>query len=588
MHRLRLTTLLFISLTTAFVSILFSPGNWLNRLLATVVCTVFSINFTLCPVSFAQLSLQAVAANSPATEMAAPEATSSNLLAQVDATGQYCSVVYPNGGWQLFWHTSQDPCSFAKCEQSGCKIASRGSYFLTGYNQVSVTCPDYTRIFSGNGDDPLGKAFNAVAEPFKASCIFNVGDAYAQNPFSLGVNQQSTRSTAKYSSSLSITTVQRGQKYQITGSSVDQKRQYKAEILVKNSRAFLNSILLTENPGNGQKPKKYNIEIDSIGKKLSIKDTRGSLSIETKASQLSIRFHKIGGVNSTLEIPARSKLKNVENKRFDKSDTPACIDRIDEVTTKTLEPLFQGIEEVADWLKDKYLEFLKIIPNLNEAEKEKVGEESSEQIDKVKNFNDEIRKFVECKPQDNISKKPVEQVANQSQCTCTYAAEIYDSIYSRNLGVQGGFRAPCKANNQEVEAIIQRQVAPNRQSVLQGTVQRTNTPSGCGGHRPPIITSFICNGGQTCVVPYGKNTATLTFTYTDEDNDASSWEIDGIGGKISPPNGSGTISDLTGSLCSRGRDRCRSRDSSSTVTVTDSTGLRSAPVTIRFTLQGKN
>jgi len=99
------------------------------------------------------------------------------LYAQGGATGRYCSVVYPNGRWQLFWHTAKDPCSFATCLQSGCQLGSTGTYFPERQNQVSVTCERFSRTFAGRGDRPLSNAFNSVAKPFQPSCTFQVNNA---------------------------------------------------------------------------------------------------------------------------------------------------------------------------------------------------------------------------------------------------------------------------------------------------------------------------------------------------------------------------------------------------------------------------
>ncbi|MCS6813066.1 MAG: pathogenesis-related family 1 protein [Cyanobacteria bacterium] len=101
-------------------------------------------------------------------------ATSGIKQASSAAVGNYCSVVYANGGWQLFWHTAEDACRFATCLGSNCQLASRGRYFLGRQNQVTVTCRGFSRTFTGMGDRPLADAFNTVANPFQPACAFTV------------------------------------------------------------------------------------------------------------------------------------------------------------------------------------------------------------------------------------------------------------------------------------------------------------------------------------------------------------------------------------------------------------------------------
>ncbi len=110
-------------------------------------------------------------------------ATSGIGQASSAVVGNYCSVVYPNGGWQLFWHTAEDACRFATCLGSSCQLVSRGSYFLEGQNQVAVTCRGFSRTFTGMGDRPLADAFNTVANPFQPSCAFTVNQSASTGTF---------------------------------------------------------------------------------------------------------------------------------------------------------------------------------------------------------------------------------------------------------------------------------------------------------------------------------------------------------------------------------------------------------------------
>jgi uncharacterized protein YkwD len=119
-----------------------------------------------------------------------------SLQAQGGGVGRYCSVVYPNGGWQLFWHTSQDPCGLATCLQSDCQLGSAGNYFLEQQNQVTVRCQGSSNTFVGWGDRPLSEAFNSVAKPFQPACTFQVNNApvSGRNP-SAPQDQDSSDST---------------------------------------------------------------------------------------------------------------------------------------------------------------------------------------------------------------------------------------------------------------------------------------------------------------------------------------------------------------------------------------------------------
>ncbi|MFB2923359.1 hypothetical protein [Aerosakkonema funiforme] len=97
----------------------------------------------------------------------------------------------------------------------------------------------------------------------------------------------------------------------------------------------------------------------------------------------------------------------------------------------------------------------------------------------------------------------------------------------------------------------------------------------------PVVTNFTCNGGKTCTAQWGSS-PTLTFTYEDKDGNASSWEMVGFTGgdpiakgTISPPNASGSIN---------WNPKCRgsggSRDFPLSVTVTDTTGLKSNSLSV--------
>ncbi|HEY9711463.1 MAG TPA: hypothetical protein V6D48_24865 [Oculatellaceae cyanobacterium] len=107
------------------------------------------------------------------------------------------------------------------------------------------------------------------------------------------------------------------------------------------------------------------------------------------------------------------------------------------------------------------------------------------------------------------------------------------------------------------------------------------------GKTPPVVTSFTCNGsgGTKCTFPWGSSNP-LTFTYEDEDSNASHWKLTGFSNKpikekhISPPNGRGTIADS---------GRCNGSGPATTysiqVSVKDTTGLTSTPRSVEITCQ---
>ncbi|MEA5552568.1 VWD domain-containing protein [Anabaena cylindrica UHCC 0172] len=68
MRRIRLFVLGISSFLVSLIAAFLSPGTWLNRAIATAMCTVFSFNSTMCTVDLARSSQRVVAATPPAVE----------------------------------------------------------------------------------------------------------------------------------------------------------------------------------------------------------------------------------------------------------------------------------------------------------------------------------------------------------------------------------------------------------------------------------------------------------------------------------------------------------------------------------------
>lgn len=68
MRRIRLFALGVASFTVALIAAFLSPGTWLNRAIASAMCTVFSFNSAICTVDLGRYSDRVVAATPPAME----------------------------------------------------------------------------------------------------------------------------------------------------------------------------------------------------------------------------------------------------------------------------------------------------------------------------------------------------------------------------------------------------------------------------------------------------------------------------------------------------------------------------------------
>jgi len=123
----------------------------------------------------------------------------------------------------------------------------------------------------------------------------------------------------------------------------------------------------------------------------------------------------------------------------------------------------------------------------------------------------------------------------------------------------------------------------------------TSTPMPNGGNpAAPVITSFTCEGGAACTVSAGESFP-LQFSFTDANGNAISWSIiarrdDGFTAQIARGTlGTGTAGTTVslqhpGFTCSF--SHCRQDVWDCALTVTDATGLTSAPASVTITVLG--
>jgi uncharacterized repeat protein (TIGR01451 family) len=120
---------------------------------------------------------------------------------------------------------------------------------------------------------------------------------------------------------------------------------------------------------------------------------------------------------------------------------------------------------------------------------------------------------------------------------------------------------------------------------------RTPTPSP-GGTNAPVVTSFTCDGGAQCTVATDQSFL-LQFSFTDADANAISWSIigrrdDGFSqqvarGSLGAGTGSATIPiQFPAFTCSF--SHCRQDVWTFSLTVSDTTGLTSTPVSVTITV----
>jgi hypothetical protein len=589
MRRIRFVALAFISFLTALIGAFLTPGTFLHRALSIATCTVFSFNSTLCAANLARSSERVIAANPPA------------VVAQGNAcgSGSVTQLTMQQGNDGTMYQVYYD---FRRGQETVNSDACGREYWISPNSKHPLYGIRFVYLVNGQRNRVVPTLYFETADGSLKVYDNNVAAARLPNPFSpdLGIasNPNPTRtqldnSNANSSSQPSFVTIEPGRRYQLNGTSRDRNRRYTAEILNDNGQAFINSIVLAVKRGRNLPDEIYNIKIVPSGTKMSItSNSRGTLAIERLSDKWQIRFTNANSISRNWEIPITNELKEIQHKKNVRLSKRACEDTGDAVISGTIPDILDGISEFADQLAEHYISFIELIRDLNEVEKEKLSQELKEQTDEVKNWADKLKKVTECDPKDTADQRPPEPPPNQTgqdnrNCTCTYSAEIHDPLRSTKPGRIGGFKGPCKASLQEVEAIIQSEVAANQQSVLQGTVQRTSQPPpGCG--KAPVVTSFTCDGtgGTKCKASWGSSN-TLTFTYEDEDGNASHWKLTGFSnqpvaeGDISPPKGRG------GTIPYRGN--CRGRGSPETytiwVTVTDTTGLTSTPQSVEVTCQ---
>jgi uncharacterized repeat protein (TIGR01451 family) len=139
---------------------------------------------------------------------------------------------------------------------------------------------------------------------------------------------------------------------------------------------------------------------------------------------------------------------------------------------------------------------------------------------------------------------------------------------------------------------LQGTVTPtSRSGTPAATRTRTPTPSP-GSTDAPVVTSFTCNGGTQCTVATDQSFQVL-FSFTDANANAISWSImgrrdDGFTQQVGRGSlGAGTASatipiEFPAFRCSFAH--CRQDVWTFSLTVTDTTGLTSAPVSVTITV----
>ena len=136
---------------------------------------------------------------------------------------------------------------------------------------------------------------------------------------------------------------------------------------------------------------------------------------------------------------------------------------------------------------------------------------------------------------------------------------------------------------------------PTRTPVPGATKTPTSTPMPNGGNpEAPVVTSFTCEGGADCTVSAGQSFL-LQFSFTDADGNAISWSMmarrdDGFTAQIGRGSlgagTAGTTISLQHPAFTCSFSHCRQDVWDVTLTVTDTTGLTSAPASVTITVLG--
>lgn len=124
-----------------------------------------------------------------------------------------------------------------------------------------------------------------------------------------------------------------------------------------------------------------------------------------------------------------------------------------------------------------------------------------------------------------------------------------------------GQGSPSVASNSRIPANDSSTTSsPRTSNNLSGENSQSSSTTSRPGGSPPVITSFTCNGHTSSCTAAWKGSVSYSISYTDEDGDASSWQVSGftVGqptqeGKITAANGrSGSINTSGICYCSGG------------------------------------
>jgi len=190
----------------------------------------------------------------------------------------------------------------------------------------------------------------------------------------------------------------------------------------------------------------------------------------------------------------------------------------------------------------------------------------------------------------NVCTSGVSSVVTSFQVVYAADTNAGNNTATRSTGIRpgqcGGAATPTQGSSSPTAT---------RTPVPGATRTPTSTPMPNGGNpAAPVITSFTCAGGAACTVSAGESFP-LQFSFTDADGNAISWNMtarrdDGftaqVGrGSLGAGTGGTTIS-LQHPAFTCSFSHCRQDVWDFILTVTDTTGLTSAPATVTITVLG--